>query len=94
MAKPRKIFLPEDADESGIDVTYIKSANYLRISGWYDGCVGIFGGGMTLADFFSKLGITEKDCAQAFSILPKQPIPRSLDSYLRQKKAKNKTKLG
>ena len=69
MAKPRKIYLPEDARYSGIDITYIKSTNTLRIGGWYDGMVGISGGEMHLADFFSKLGITEKDCKQAFSLL-------------------------
>lgn len=69
MAKPRKIYLPEDARYSGIDIAYIKSANTLRIGGWYDGMVGISGGEMHLADLFSKLGITEKDCKQAFSLL-------------------------
>lgn len=69
MPKPKKLFLPEDADRSGIDVAYIKSANWLRIGGWYDGCVGISGGEIHLATFFSKLGITEKDCKQAFSLL-------------------------
>jgi hypothetical protein len=79
MAKPKKIFLPEDADHSGIDITYIKSTNTLAIGGWYDGFVGISGGEMHLADFFSKLGIPEKDCKQAFSLLNveefnKQPL--------------------
>jgi hypothetical protein len=69
MAKPKKIYLPEDANHSGIDVTYIKSSNTLTIGGWYDGCVGISGGEMHLATFFSKLGITEKDCRQAFTLL-------------------------
>lgn len=66
MAKSKKLFLPKDANHDGIDVTYIKSANTLRIGGWYDGCVGISGGEIHLADFFSQLGITEKDCRQAF----------------------------
>jgi hypothetical protein len=39
MAKPKKIYLPENARHSGIDITYIKSANSLRIGGWYDGMV-------------------------------------------------------
>ena len=69
MAKPKKLFLPEDADHSGIDISYTKSTNTLRIGGWYDGFVGISGGEMHLAEFFSKLGITEKDCKQAFSLL-------------------------
>ena len=69
MPKPKKIYLPEDARHSGIDITYIKSANSFRIGGWYDGMVGISGGEIHLADFFSKLGITEKDCKQAFSLI-------------------------
>ena len=69
MTKPKKLYLPEDARHSGIDITYIKSTNTLRIGGWYDGMVGISGGEISLADFFSKLGITEKDCKQAFSLL-------------------------
>jgi hypothetical protein len=69
MAKPKKIHLPEDARHSGIDITYVKSANWLKIGGWYDSMVGISGGELHLADFFSKLGITEKDCKQAFSLI-------------------------
>lgn len=69
MAKPKKLYLPEDATHSGIDITYIKSANTLRIGGWFDSMVGISGGEITLADFFLKLGITEKDCRQAFEVL-------------------------
>ena len=69
MAKPKKLYLPEDAKYAGIDIAYIKSTNTLRISGWYDGMVGISGGEITLADFFSKLGISEKSCKEAFSLL-------------------------
>lgn len=72
MAKPKKLYLPKDAKYAGIDIAYIKSTNSLRIGGWYDGMVGISGGEITLADFFSELGITEKDCRQAFSLLNKQ----------------------
>lgn len=73
MAKPRKIYLPEDATHSGIDITYIKSANTLRIGGWYDSMVGISGGEIHLAKFFNQLGITEKDCRQAFKLLDNRP---------------------
>lgn len=73
MAKPRKIYLPEDARHSGIDITYIKSTNTLRIGGWYDSMVGISGGEISLADFFSKLGITEKDCKQTFKLVDNRP---------------------
>lgn len=81
MAKPKKLYLPEDAMHDGIDITYTKSTNTLRIGGWYDGCVGISGGELHLADFFSKLGIAEKDCAQAFKLLKLQELQKPLDKY-------------
>jgi hypothetical protein len=64
--KPKKIYLPEDTVHSGIDVTFVKSSQSLRIGGWYDGMVGISGGEISLKDFFQKLGITEKCCQKAF----------------------------
>ncbi len=64
--KPKKIYLPEDAVHSGIDVTFVKSSQSLRIGDWYDGMVGISGGEISLKDFFQKLGITEKCCQKAF----------------------------
>jgi len=79
MAKPKKLYLPEDARHTGIDVTYVKSTNTLRIGGWYDSMVGISGGEIHLADFFSKLGITEKDCKHAFSLLNLQEWQNPLD---------------
>jgi len=39
----------------------------LDIGGWYDTMVGIQPGSMTLAEFFAKLGITEKDVRKALS---------------------------
>lgn len=64
---PKKIYLPDDADHSGIDITYTRSAQRIDVSGWYDSCVGLEGGLMTLKEFFSRLGITEKDCKKAFA---------------------------
>jgi len=64
---PKTIYIPEDAKHSGIDVTWTKTSAVLRIGGWYDGCVGLGGQCITLADFFKRLGITEKDCAKAFA---------------------------
>ncbi len=64
--KPKKIYLPEDARHSGIDIAYVKSAQKLRIGGWYDSMVGISGGEISLKDFYQKLGITEKCCKKAF----------------------------
>ena len=42
---------------SGIDVTYIKRRNVIRISGWYDTCVGIEGQEFDLQEFLDKLGV-------------------------------------
>jgi len=39
----------------------------LDIGGWYDTMVGIQPGSMTLAEFFAKLGITEKDVRKALA---------------------------
>lgn len=64
---PKRIYLPVDADRSGIDVTWTPSAQRIDIGGWYDSCVGLEGGSMTLREFFEKLGITERDCKKAFS---------------------------
>lgn len=75
MAKPKTIFF-SDYPSSGVNVTYVKSSNTLLIGGWYDSMVGISGGKITLADFFSRLGITEKACKQAFSELNKKQHER------------------
>ena len=64
---PKTIYIPEDARNSGIDITWTPSAGRLDIGGWYDTMVGIQSGSMTLAEFFAKLGITEKDVRKALS---------------------------
>lgn len=61
MAKPKTIYF-SDYPSSGVNVTYFKSSNTLLIGGWYDSMVDINGGKITLADFFSRLGITEEAC--------------------------------
>jgi len=65
---PKTIYLPEykGYQSSGIDITYTPSRLGLYISGWFDSCVGIGGTELTLAEFFTLLGITEKDCKKAF----------------------------
>jgi hypothetical protein len=63
---PKRIYIPQDAQHSGIDVTWTKSAQRIDIGGWYDSCVGLQGGALTLREFFDSLGITEKDCAKAW----------------------------
>lgn len=64
---PTKIYLPADADRSGINITWTRSAQRIDVGGWYDSCVGLEGGSMSLKEFFDRLGITEKDCKKAFS---------------------------
>lgn len=64
---PKTIYIPEDARHSGIDITWTPSAGRLDIGGWYDTMVGIQTGSMTLAEFFAKLGITEKDVRKALA---------------------------
>lgn len=63
----KTIYLPPDAERSGIDITWTPSAKRLDFSGWYDGCVGLRGGSMTLLEFFEQIGISEKDCKKAWS---------------------------
>jgi hypothetical protein len=66
MAKAKTAYFPENSDRSGIDITFTKSRNHIYISGWYDTNVGIESTGLTLKEFFDKLGITELDCKTAF----------------------------
>lgn len=68
---PTKIYLPKEkpghfSRHDGIDITWYKTKQILSIGGWYDGMVGIEGESLTLREFFSRLGITEKDCRKAF----------------------------
>jgi hypothetical protein len=60
---PKTIFI--GTDDNGIAITWTPSARRIDIDGWYDGMVGIEGGSFTLAEFFKKLGITEKDVRKA-----------------------------
>jgi len=52
---------------SGIEVCWTKRRGMLCIDGWYDSMVGIEGAEFSLGEFFSRLGITEKDCRKAFA---------------------------
>jgi hypothetical protein len=54
-------------DGEGIDITFTRSTQTLRIGGWYDSMVGIAPTTMTLEEFFKQLGITEADCKKAWS---------------------------
>lgn len=81
---PTTIYLPDQhpdsqtyfAQRSGVSVTWTRSAKRLDISGWYDGCVGIENTGLSLREFFDRLGITEKDCQQAWR--SKKGAPNSM----------------
>lgn len=66
---PKTIYIPKQARHSGIDITWTPSAQRLDIGGWFDSCVGIESQSLSLSDFFSRLGITEKDCSRAFNQL-------------------------
>ena len=66
---PKTIYFPENAIHSGIDITWTPSASRLDIGGWYDTYVGIESSLLTLAQFFEKLGITEKDIRKALKEL-------------------------
>jgi len=63
---PKELFIPDNATSSGMNITWTPTAQRLDISGWYDSYVGIPGQSFSLGEFFSKLGITEKDCQRAF----------------------------
>lgn len=62
---PKTIYVSKHTN-SGIDITWTKSAQRLDIGGWYDGCVGIEGRSFKLREFFDEMGITLKDCQKVF----------------------------
>lgn len=70
---PNTMSLPPDKPNNyglrptaGIEITWVSSAQRLDISGFYDGFVHIQGASMSLKEFFTTLGITQKDCTKAF----------------------------
>lgn len=63
---PKSLYLSSWGNHSGIDITWTPSAQRLDVGGWYDSFVGIGTHSLTLRQFFDGLGITEKDCAEAF----------------------------
>jgi hypothetical protein len=66
LLKMTKTYIPEDAERSGIDISYTKKTQMICIGGWYDSCAGLESQTFKLSEFFQKLGITEKDCIKAF----------------------------
>ena len=50
---PSLIFSKYDSD--GIKIEYIKSTKMFYIYGWFDHCVGIEGGSLSLQDFIDGL---------------------------------------
>ena len=66
---PKTIYIPQNATHSGVSITYTKSSKQISISGWYDSIVGIQGDSVSLGEFLDMLGITEKDCINAFKNL-------------------------
>jgi hypothetical protein len=63
---PKRIYIPADASDAGIDVTGTPTAQRLDFGGWFDTCVGLGGESMTLREFFDRLGITQRDCVRAW----------------------------
>lgn len=63
---PKTIYIPSNASRQGIDITWTKTKATLRIGGWYDSFVGLAPADFTLRQFFDDLGITEKDCLNAW----------------------------
>tara|TARA_R110000868_G_scaffold341528_1_gene602390 strand:- start:20 stop:241 length:222 start_codon:yes stop_codon:yes gene_type:complete len=63
---PKRLYLSDEWNHSGIDITWTPSAQRLDVGGWYDSFVGLETHCLTLCQFFDELGITEKDCAKAF----------------------------
>ena len=64
---PKTMYLTDgEYQRSGISITWTKSAKRLDISGWYDSYGGIEPTSMGLDVFFHRLGITQKDCLDAF----------------------------
>jgi hypothetical protein len=71
---PKTLYISEGySNSTGIRVTYTKSRRAVYISGWYDSFVGIDGKEFTLKEFFSALGVTQRDCDSAFKE-PSKPL--------------------
>lgn len=62
-------FPPDGGDNAGIDVTFTRSRQVIRLGGWYDGMVGIEGEALALADFFERVGIRPADLKRAIKDL-------------------------
>lgn len=65
---PKTVFFPRDSqsDREGIDISYTKTTQLFRISGWYDSMVGMASDELTLREFLEAFGITEADVRKAF----------------------------
>lgn len=61
----RVIYIPGNANYRGVEIAWTSSTEQLDIGGWYN-LARIPSESMTLAEFFQKLGITEKDVRKAF----------------------------
>ena len=61
----RVIYIPGNANYRGVEIAWTSSTEQLDIGEWYN-LARIPSESMTLAEFFQKLGITEKDVRKAF----------------------------
>jgi hypothetical protein len=62
---PKTIYIPKEAASNGIDITWTPSTQELRIGGWFDSICGIESESISLGEFLTRLGITEKDVRKA-----------------------------
>ena len=57
------VYFPEDANRSGIGVTFIRSRRTISIGGWYDTMVGIESSTLDLGEFLKRIGVRTVDLA-------------------------------
>ncbi len=68
------LFIPKDANSSGIDITYTGRKRLLDIGGWYDGNVGLQGRQLSLTEFCRELGITAADLRATIKVLVESSV--------------------
>ena len=56
-----------DCRYTGISIAFTKSRQSFSVSGWFDTCVGIEGGSLSLGEFCSAFGITPRMVERALT---------------------------
>jgi hypothetical protein len=92
----RTIYIPRALNNSGINISWTPSEGRLDIGGWFDINICMERGTMTLAEFFAKLGITQKDVQKALSenrlgctVPLRHPIPFQAGTVVRNRGSGN-----